>query len=277
MKLLSKIVILVIVMTILTSWNDVAGFTNPKQVHNDVRWFRRHDLFTRQDMIGTSSSSSMDKRFVVTSKSSSSSSSPTSLSLSQSGSSPSWKDLIRQQFNSFFTGNDNQSTIDKTSENGTVPAAATTTRATNTQTTRGSGTVVRLANRKYNVTSSKPSDGGYTTRKDAQSSIVITQDGVEDDYNHYRTIALKSTKSRAISILTTDVMNSLRATYQTKFKSQTNIQDGDLGENILIDGVAFTYFQIRKRYRFVKQHQQQEEEREGSKKEKEPCYINFNY
>jgi MOSC domain-containing protein YiiM len=109
----------------------------------------------------------------------------------------------------------------------------------------GIGTVIRLAGRKYNATSSKPSSREYTTQKDILPFARVSKEGVQGDYNHYRTVALSSTEDRAVSILTTDVMTSIRATYKNY-----SVQEGDLGENILIDGVSFRFFQVGQQYRF---------------------------
>lgn len=109
----------------------------------------------------------------------------------------------------------------------------------------GIGTVLRLSARKYNATSSKPSSREYTTRKDTLPFALVSKEGVHGDYNHYRTVALSSTEDRAISILTTDVMTSIRATYKSY-----SVQEGDLGENILIDGVSFGFFHVGQQYRF---------------------------
>jgi MOSC domain-containing protein YiiM len=109
------------------------------------------------------------------------------------------------------------------------------------------GTVIRLAARTYDAGgSSKPSSRMYTTRKDQVPSVRVTKAGVEGDYNHYRTVALKSTEDRAVSILTSDVMNSTRST--NKYK---HINEGDLGENILVEGVSFGFFRVGERYEFV--------------------------
>lgn len=109
----------------------------------------------------------------------------------------------------------------------------------------GTGTVFRLAARDYSAENSKPSSRDYTTRKTKFQSVQVTKEGVKGDYNHYRTVALKSTKDRAVSILTQDVMKSLRATYKNY-----DTKDGDLGENILVTGVSFDFFRIGKRYQF---------------------------
>jgi MOSC domain-containing protein YiiM len=105
------------------------------------------------------------------------------------------------------------------------------------------GNVVRLAVRKYHPQHSKPSSREYTTRKDECSTLSIQKEGCYGDYNHYRTMASQSTPNRAVSLLTCDVLESLRATYPN-----AAILDGDLGENILVDGVTFQFFQVGQRY-----------------------------
>jgi MOSC domain-containing protein YiiM len=99
------------------------------------------------------------------------------------------------------------------------------------------GRVIRTASRAYNSDTSKPSSREYTTRKDARSSIALSAQGIEGDYNHYRTVALQSTLDRAVSMLTTDSMSYLRSMYPSGL-------DGDLGENLYIDGVAHTAFRV---------------------------------
>ena len=106
--------------------------------------------------------------------------------------------------------------------------------------------VTRLAARSFDKDSSRPSSRTYTTRKVELEAARVTRDGVEDDYNHYRTVALKSTQDRAVSILTMDVMKALRSQYP-----QYDIRDGDLGENVLIDNTSFDFFRVGKRYKFV--------------------------
>jgi MOSC domain-containing protein YiiM len=121
--------------------------------------------------------------------------------------------------------------------------------------TTESGTVIRIASRSYNATTSKPSSREYTTRKvevaalssSSSSGARVTPFGLDGDYNHYRTVALKNTPDRALSLLTSDVLEALRANYPTY---QTQIQPGDLGENIYITGIPFTFFQVGQRYQF---------------------------
>lgn len=105
------------------------------------------------------------------------------------------------------------------------------------------GYVRRLAAGEYDEENSKPSSRFYTTRKvEQKQGIVVSKAGVHGDYNHYRMIALKGTPNRAISLLTTDAMELLRS-------YQYPVMDGDLGENILLDGIRFSFFEPGKQYR----------------------------
>lgn len=106
------------------------------------------------------------------------------------------------------------------------------------------GKVLRCGARKYDKDASKPSSRVYTTKKSEFPVISVSKSGVAGDYNHYRTTVLSSTEDRAVSILTYDVIRSLQN--EGKF----TVQPGDLGENILVDGLSFGFFQLGKRYRF---------------------------
>ena len=112
---------------------------------------------------------------------------------------------------------------------------------------RGIGRVTRTAFRNNQGDKSKPGRPGYTTHKDAQPFIDIESSGVLGDYNHYRTIALGSTPDRAVCILTSDVLAYVRD--EPIF---SRLQDGDLGENVLIDQLSYSFFEVGKRYRFSK-------------------------
>lgn len=105
------------------------------------------------------------------------------------------------------------------------------------------GRVVRLAARQFHPQHSKPSSREYTTRKDELESLQIQTTGCVGDYNHYRTVALQSTVDRAVSLLTCDVVDNLRTLYP-------DVKEGDLGENLLVDGVSFPFFQVGCRYCF---------------------------
>jgi len=112
------------------------------------------------------------------------------------------------------------------------------------------GRVIRTAVRPYQLPEgSLPSSRYYTTRKESVPMIVATEAGALGDYNHYRSVALQSTVTRAISILTTDV-NSYVRNLDGGYFATIGYRDGDLGENILVDGVDFTYFQVGIQYRF---------------------------
>lgn len=135
--------------------------------------------------------------------------------------------------------------------------SSTTTSKDDTKQNRGS--VVRTAARPYQTDGSIPSSTKYTTRKPSLPMISVTEEGVSGDYNHYRTTALKSTPNRAISILTRDVsayINSLDNGYFSSKGNSVGYRDGDLGENVLIEGVDFSFFQIGQRYRFSMGSQQ---------------------
>jgi hypothetical protein len=135
------------------------------------------------------------------------------------------------------------------------------------------GRVIRTAVRPYQASGgSIPSSRSYTTRKPAVSMILVSENGAAGDYNHYRTLALRSTPDRAISILTGDVGSYVRSLDGGYFadvdgdgndaaaaddddddgdgdRRRRGYWDGDLGENVLVDGVDFDYFEVGMRYR----------------------------
>jgi MOSC domain-containing protein YiiM len=104
------------------------------------------------------------------------------------------------------------------------------------------GVVMRTAARNFDSEgSNKPSSRNYTTSKDSQPSVSITAQGIAGDYNHYRTQALSSTPDRAVSLLTSDAAMYVKRMYP--FSSP-----GDLGENILVDGVEYWTIKVGARY-----------------------------
>lgn len=116
------------------------------------------------------------------------------------------------------------------------------------ETTITFGTVLRTAHRSYQDDgNSKPSGRDYTTRKDERSDgIVVTQQGIAEDYNHYRTVALKGTRDRAVSLWTTDILEWLQ-----QYSYYKDIRLGDFGENVSIEGVNYTYFEVGEHYQFT--------------------------
>mmetsp|Transcript_30077 Transcript_30077/g.45257 ORF Transcript_30077/g.45257 Transcript_30077/m.45257 type:complete len:325 (-) Transcript_30077:997-1971(-) len=114
------------------------------------------------------------------------------------------------------------------------------------------GQVIRTAARPHQSSGgSIPSSREYTTRKSSLPMISVSEKGVTGDYNHYRTVALKSTADRAISILTHDVSSYIQTLDGGSFaKSGNGYTDGDLGENVLVKGVDFSFFKVGGRYRF---------------------------
>jgi MOSC domain-containing protein YiiM len=129
-----------------------------------------------------------------------------------------------------------------TTRSNTCPLHATLEEPTATRTEVG--TVLRTAFRKYHPKDSKPASRNYTTRKDAQDLINVTITGIVTDYNDYRTTALKSTPDRAVSLWTTDVLELLQA------HGYDQVEAGDLGENISLEGVTFSFFKVGQKYRF---------------------------
>jgi MOSC domain-containing protein YiiM len=119
------------------------------------------------------------------------------------------------------------------------------------------GKVVRLAAREYHPDHSKPSSRQYTTQKVEQQRVNVTAEGIAGDYNHYRSVALDATADRAVSILTTDSMEILRA---YKYPAR----NGDLGENILVSGVTFSFFEIGQTYRFCNSENDSPDDDDGS-------------
>ena len=93
--------------------------------------------------------------------------------------------------------------------------------------------IARLGVRKYAGKDSKPSGRQYTTRKDKVEVCHVTTQGLEDDYNHYRTVALQGTPDRAVSLWTSDCAAWLQQEHQLP------VQPGDLGENMYVEHLAF--------------------------------------
>jgi MOSC domain-containing protein YiiM len=103
--------------------------------------------------------------------------------------------------------------------------------------------VIRTAARQYIGEASTPSSRDYTTRKDELPQIQVARSGVEGDYNHYRTVALKSTPDRSLSILTNDVVQAVKTAFPFS-------QPGDLGENVLLEGISFRDLVVGQQYEF---------------------------
>ena len=83
---------------------------------------------------------------------------------------------------------------------------------------------------------------GWTTLKPSVGGFNVSVDGAGRDFNHYRTRALDGTKDRALSILTLDVHQALEA-------EGWPIQLGELGENVLVDGLPHGAFAVGRVFR----------------------------
>ncbi len=90
---------------------------------------------------------------------------------------------------------------------------------------------------------------------------MVGPEGVQGDYNHYRTVALSSTPDRAVSILTTDILKMLKGA------GWNSVSEGDLGENIYVDGVDYTFFEVGKRYKFHTKKNNSENNSNGKEEE----------
>lgn len=105
------------------------------------------------------------------------------------------------------------------------------------------GKVIRCGARHFKDDGSyKPSSMKYTTIKNEYPSLKIDASGVVGDYNHYRTTSLSSTRDRAVSILTNDIIKILNN------EGVYSISPGDLGENILVDEITYRYFHVGNKY-----------------------------
>lgn len=102
------------------------------------------------------------------------------------------------------------------------------------------GRVVRCAARPHAGRASEPSNRDYTTRKNSLPLIHVTSKGVTGDYNHFRTVSLKSTGDRALSLVTTDASSAVSRDF--------DLREGDLGENLLVDGLTHASFAPGRRY-----------------------------
>jgi len=71
--------------------------------------------------------------------------------------------------------------------------------------------------------------------------FTVSTEGAMGDYNQYRATALKNTPDRALSVMTTDVLESLMA-------EGWPLQEGDLGENVLVTGLPYSWFRVGRRF-----------------------------
>lgn len=103
----------------------------------------------------------------------------------------------------------------------------------------GTGVVVRCAAKHQNRSRAT----GWTTSKPEVGGFAVTQAGAVGDYNHYRATVLKGTPDRALSILTTSVLQSLT-------REGWPVQRGDLGENVFVDQIDYSAFAVGRTFAF---------------------------
>ena len=78
--------------------------------------------------------------------------------------------------------------------------------------------------------------------KHAVPSFMLTVAGVSGDYNQYRSEVLRGAPERAVSILTTDILQALRR------EGWTGLGEGELGENVLVGEIPYDFFVVGRRY-----------------------------
>jgi len=78
--------------------------------------------------------------------------------------------------------------------------------------------------------------------KHAVPSFMLTAAGVTGDYNQYRSEVLRGAPERAVSILTTDILQALRR------EGWTGLGEGELGENVLVGEIPYEFFVVGGRY-----------------------------
>ena len=99
------------------------------------------------------------------------------------------------------------------------------------------GNVMRAAVKAQNLSRAT----GWTTTKPSVPGFGLGVDGCAGDYNNYRATQLKNTRDRAISIITSDVYGALR-------QEGWPVDQGDLGENLFVDGMAYGTFAVGRRF-----------------------------
>ena len=76
-------------------------------------------------------------------------------------------------------------------------------------------------------------------KKISKPSLIVLTDGCEGDYNEYRTKHKKSTNDRAVSLMTTQLLDAFN-------QEEWPVLPGDLGENVTITGDIT--FEIEEKY-----------------------------
>ena len=115
------------------------------------------------------------------------------------------------------------------------------------------GRIERLAVRSYHPDHSRPSSRKYTTRKNAVNTCRVTVNGLQGDYNHYRTVALQQTPDRAVSLWTADVTVWLQGDNDSNDRKGYPVKPGDLGENVHISGLSFDDFEVGQKWQLGSQ------------------------
>jgi MOSC domain-containing protein YiiM len=87
-----------------------------------------------------------------------------------------------------------------------------------------------MAGRLLQLSVKPKTPGEHGLPKLAESELLIDAGGARGDYNHYRTRTLQGDPDQAMLVLTTEVLDGLRA-------EGWPVRPGDLGENLTLEGV----------------------------------------
>lgn len=90
--------------------------------------------------------------------------------------------------------------------------------------------------------SAKPkTEGERGIPKPCVDKALVKKEGIEGDYNNYRTAKKNATLDRALLIMPLSTLDELN-------KEGWPVKPGDIGENLTVDGMA--YFDLRKGRRY---------------------------
>ncbi|MBI4918522.1 MOSC domain-containing protein [archaeon] len=92
---------------------------------------------------------------------------------------------------------------------------------------------------KINVKSNIEGERGIP--KYSVDSARFSAEGVEGDYNHYRTESKNRTPDRAVLIIPLETLDDLN-------KEGWPVKPGDLGENVTSKGVPYDFFEVGSKY-----------------------------
>ena len=81
--------------------------------------------------------------------------------------------------------------------------------------------------------------------KISTETAIVTKLGIQDDYNNFRNNKKGNDPSMALMLLSYDIISQLN-------EEGWPVKSGDLGENIMLEGVNYSDFAPKKKYRIGK-------------------------